>query len=821
MTSVARRTCVRGLALVLLCGWHSSLAAHSEHSPDEIAVRTAGMISQDGFIAVHYDEATGRLFLELSRLGEELIYANGLAQGVGGLRPRLDRGMLEYTGRQALVRFERHGPNILLVAENTNFRAQGGDEWQARAVAESFPSAVYAAFPIDTEDAGRYLVDATAFFLSDVFDVRGRLRDAGQGDLRLDPGRSYISTEYTRAFPENAEIRAVLTYVTDAPGPELIQHAPDAPLGGRVITLQQHHSFVALPTPGFRPRRFDPRVGLLHTTFWDFSQSFDGDYRDRHIWRWRLEKRDPAAVLSEPVRPIVFHIDPSIPEPYRTAYIDGTLWWNRHFEAAGFRNAIEVRDLPDGADPMDVRYSTILLVHRTVAGSSTAPHIQDPRTGEILHAIVRMDSHRSLTDYNLYMGLVPALGATGSDITMSAEEMIVLRRKQHVAHEVGHALGFGHNYIAASLGRESVMDYPPPFVKLNGRGGLDISELYRDGGGAHDTFLAQYAYTQFDSPGAEAEGLSAIVREALAAGQLSLAGRDANRQAAYPEVHQWVEGATMIEALERTLAVRAILMEHFSDEAIRPGEPMAVLADRLAHVYLHHRYSLEGAIKYVGGMSYTYALRGDGQTVAQILPAARQRRALELVLSALRPESLAVPERVSRLIPPSPHGYAHSERWVRSPTGLVFDPLALARVLAADIVDGLLHPERAARLVSFAARDPSNLSLDAVLAALVDVTWNAPTPEGAMETALIHITQRAVLDGMFGLVADARAPAEVRAIVHRNLVSLAHRLEPASAGVDPEAAHRLLALDEIARFVETGQTPALRTGISAIELPWP
>ena len=797
----------------------------AQESPDQsglFAQRTSSMQSQDGFIPLHYDEASGQLFLEVTRLHDAFIYSNALAQGMGSEQPRLDRASLEYTGREAVVWFERHGPRVLLVAENTRFRALTDDEAERRVVEESFPSAVYAAFPIEVEEGDRFLVDATEFFLSDLFDVAGRIRDAGEGEVRIDRDRSHISHPRSRAFPKNTEVRAVVSYVTDDPGPTLRRHAPDGPLHGRVITLQQHHTFAQLPPPGFQPRAFDPRVGLRHTDFRDYAQSFDGDYREHLVWRWRLEKEHPDQEISEPVEPIVFYMDPGIPEPYRTAYFEGVEWWNRILESAGFRNAVQVRDLPDDADPMDIRYSMIVAVHRTEPGLSTGPQIKDPRTGEILHAIVRQDSHRSLVNYNYYMGLLPALHATDSPIPMDAEEVAMLRRRQHIAHEVGHALGFEHNFIAESLERNSVMDYPAPVVRLDDEGRLDISQIYRDRGGAHDTLLVRYTYTEFASPEAEAEGLEALVADALDQGLLMLAGQDAALQAAHPAVHQWVQGTNMIEALERAISVREVLLEHFNEEAVRPGEPMAFLNERLAHVYLHHRYALEAATKYVGGMEYTYALRGDGQDVTRILPGAEQRRALALVLSALHPEALAVPERVSALIAPTPYGYDHEERWILSPTGVVFDPLALARALSTEIVDGLLHPERAARVVSFRARDPDSLSLHEVISGLLEATWENSASTDEMEATLLQITQRAVVDGILDLAASPEAPAEVRSVAHHHLVDLTRRLEhDQEREREEDTAHRQLVRQDIERFLATGNLPELRTGVIPVSLPWP
>lgn len=794
----------------------SAVVAVEEVLTDPVEALTDGLQSQDGFVPIHFDQETGRILLEVTRLDEDFLYAYGLASGlgypvgVGGAPPelpQLDRGHIE-SGNQALVHFERHDSRLMLVEKNLAFRALTDDESQRQAVESSFPTSVLGVFPIvESTSPDRYLVDGTDFFLSDVFDVRGRLLRTGV-DIRIDRSRSYVDMEYTKAFPKNSEVRAVLTFEADAPSPGLQRLVRDA----RTFAMEQHHSFVELPPPGFETRKLDPRVGSNPLEFWDFAQPFDGDrYLERYILRWRLEKRDPDAEISEPVEPIVYHLDPAMPEPYRTAIAESTLWWNEAFERAGFRNAVEVRDLPEGADPMDARYSVILWTHRTGQGSSTGPTLFDPRTGEILKALVRLDSHRGLHNYNLYAGLQPAMEA-GGGFPVSAEEFAMSVRHWHAVHETGHSLGFAHNFLGGALGH-SMMDYRPAVYGVDARGQLDMSEALRDGLGPYDHILVQYAYTPFESPEEEAAGLDAIIQEAFGEGLRFLGGPDATLQGSVPQAHRWIDGADLIESLARNMAVRRVGIEHFDETAIRPSEPMWLLANRLTHVYLLHLYHLDAATKYVGGEDYTYALRGDGQTPTRIFPAAEQREALELILEALSPESLKVPERITTLIPPLAHGYYSDDLYIRSPTGLVFDALTLPRTLSHHVVENLLHPERASRMVSFHARDAANPSLGEVVSRLVEASWGAPPGGESMDRALLRITQQAVLDGLFRLAVDERAPGDVRAVADHHLAQLADRLSPPGAVTDEDWAHRSKALRDINRYVATGSVPLLKTGV--------
>jgi hypothetical protein len=778
---------------------------------------SAAAVTENTLLPVRHDAATGRLLLTIPRVGEDMLYTTTLATGLGSTAAGLDRGQ---TGSDAVVRFERRGARILLVQQNTGFRATGGDAALQRTVEEAFPRSVLASFAVASEGPSGVVVDATDFFLSDVYDVVGRLRSARLGSVRIDRDRSFIEGTDTKSFSDNTEIRAVLSYVTDDPGTEIRWHAPD----GRSITLQQHHSFMRLPDPPLRIREFDPRAGLFSMSYFDFAQSFDSDYRRRGVVRWRLEPRDSAAYLRgelvEPVTPIIYYMDPGIPEPYRSAFFEGGRWWNRIFEAAGWRDAFRIEPLPDGVHAMDSRYPVIYWVHRTGRGPSVGPSFRDPRTGEILNTVIRMDSYRSLVDHDIYMGLLPAAGDAG--LQLSAEAFSMARRRQHTAHEIGHTLGLAHNYFAATQDRSSVMDYPYPLISLDDAGRLDISQAYRASGGAHDTLAIRYAYTWFPDAQAEAAGLRRIVRDAEARGLRYVGDAHVGAAGSIPSASQWIEGPDMLSALERTTAVRRVLMDRFDERAAQTGEPLAVLNRRFAHVYLHHRYALAGATKYIGGMDFGYALAGEATQPTRIMPAAEQREALRRVLAALQPSQLGIPDRVVRLIPPVPPGFDSDLLLLPTPAGTAFDPVAVAHSLAQEIVDGLLHPQRAARLASFHARDAANPGLDEVIAALVTATWAAPAAgESTMNAALRRVAQRATVDAMLDLAGSPAATAQVRATAEHHLAQLRQRLAASPGTGNDERGHRAAAGRDIDRYFDGRDDRAARPRPATIPLPWP
>ena len=768
------------------------------------------------FIGVRVDADRNKVLLEIpnDRLGKDLLHQSVLATGFGSLG--LDRGQV---GGSVVVRFQRHGKRVLLVRDNWNVRAQGGDPAAQRAVAEGFATSVIGSFPIESEANGVMVADATTFFLSDTYGIAESVRRAQQGTPRLDVTRSWIDPARTKAFPRNTEVHAVLTFGVENPGQALRRGAPDP----SSVTMELHHSLVELPVAaGFRPREFDPRVAVFGPQFQDFSQGFEGTYRDAIASRWRLIPKDTAAYLrgelSEPVSPIVYYLDPGIPSPYREAFREGGLWWNQMLEAAGFRNAFQIRDLPAGADPMDARYNMIYWIHRNAPGPSVGPSLSDPRTGEILRTVVRMDSWRSLVDYNIYAGMLPAAGPNG--LGMSADAFTMWRRRQHAAHEIGHTLGFPHNYIAHAQGRTSVMDYPFPLISLNARGELDLSKAYAPGGGAWDTLTVRYGYTWFPNEAAERAGLERIIREGIAKNVRFVADQHADASGSLPEATRWVEGATMFDAVERTSAVRRLLIDRFDERAIKPGEPMYLLNMRFAHVYLHHRYSLEGLVKYVGGMDFRYAMRGDSQVPTTLLPAASQRRAVRMALDALEPASLAVPERVLALIPPVPPGGDNAFAWLGY-AGTALDQISLAGGLATEVIENLFERDRVGRLVLFNARDATQPSLDEVTRTVIARTWGAPASSNAGAQALRRTVQRVVLNTLLDRAGDAQALPDVRATLEMHLDALRSRLAATSGGTAADRAHRAKAVRDIQRYFDGEDDPKTRSRFAVLPLPWP
>jgi hypothetical protein len=800
------------LFLAMSCG--EAAPAQEAQLPRSIAAAVGSAQKMDGFFPLYWDAQRGKLWLEIGRFGEEFLYIDSLPAGVGSNDIGLDRGRL---GQTRVVKFERSGPRVLLVQVNYGYRADTENEAERRAVEQAFAQSVLWGFEAAGEDEGRVVVDATAFFLHDAHDVAGALKATRQGTYRLEASRSALYLPMTRNFPRNTEVESTLTFLGDEPGGFLRSVTPSP----KAVTVRQHYSFVQLPEPGYQPRAFHPEAGYFGPRFMDFATPVSEPIVRRYIARHRLQKKDPRAKVSEPVKPIVYYLDPGTPEPVRTALLDGARWWNEAFEAAGFRNAYRVEMLPEGADPMDVRYTVIQWVHRSTRGWSYGGGVIDPRTGEILKGHVTLGSLRVRQDYMIAEGLLaPYEKGKEGDGDRRMLEMSLARLRQLSAHEVGHTLGIAHNYIASTVGRASVMDYPHPWAQLDKDGVPDLSHAYRDGIGEWDKVAVAYGYSEFPPGTDEAKALQQILADARQRGLFFRTDQDARpASSTHPHAHLWDNDADAVKELESVLQVRAAALRRFGENNIKPGMPLATLEDVLVPIYLYHRYQTEAAVKLVGGMEYTYAMRGDGQTPLQVLPAQEQRRALAAVLRTIRPETLAMPQQLLALIPPRPYGYESTRELFRRNTGMTFDPVAAAAAAADHTVRLLLDAQRLARLAQYQAADRDLPGPAEVLDAVLEATWGAERQPGLTAEA-----QRAVdhvaLYRVMALAANTSAAPQVRAVASLKLEELRRHTSALAERTRDQAqlAHLRFATQEIERFQ---QDPEMRIHLSEPPEPPP
>jgi hypothetical protein len=775
------------------------LAEGVRASPDStqiptIAEKTAGTLKFAGYFNLYWDAKQGKLWLEIDTWNAEFLYQSGLPAGIGSNDIGLDRGQL---GETRIVRFERSGPKILLIQENLNYRAVSNDADERRAVHDSFAESALWGFTVAAEEKDHALVDATDFFLHDAHGVPEALRRAKQGAYHLDASRCAIYLQQTKNFPLNTEVESTLTFVGDDPGAWVRQVTPSP----EAITVREHHSFVQLPPPGYKPRIYDPRSSFFGISYMDYATPINEPIVKRFTARHRLEKKDPSAAVSEPVRPIVYYVDRGAPEPIRSALLEGAGWWNQAFEAAGYKNAFRVELLPEGADSMDLRYNVIQWVHRATRGWSYGAGVIDPRTGEIIKGHVTLGSLRVRQDYLIAEGLL-APYEKGEPVSPKMQEMALARLRQLAAHEVGHTLGLEHNYSASTVNRSSVMDYPPPYVKLSANGTIDLSEAYATGIGEWDKVSIAFGYQDF-APGMDASAaLNKILMDAFGRGLRYLTDQDARPAGSSSSVaHLWDSGANAVDELNRLMQVRAAALKRFGENNIREGAPLATLEDVLVPVYMLHRYQVEAASKLVGGMDYTFALRGDGQTPTQIVAPAEQRRALAAVIATLKPEVLALPESLLRIIPPRPPDYERGREHFKTHTSPAFDALAPAEAAAQHSLRFLFNPERAARLVEFHARNAESPGLEEVLEAIVAATWKTPHGDG-LRGQIANAVDMVVLYDLMALAANDRASDQVRAIARFKLYELDRWLDAQMVSRQPilEPAHVAFASRQIAQF---------------------
>jgi len=808
----------RLITVILISLFSLSTSAQEKPQDKTIAARTTGLQKMDGFVPVYWDAANGKMLMEISRFNTEFLYQVSLPTGVGSNPLGLDRGQL---GGSHVVRFERIGPKVLMIEANYSFRAISPDAAERRAVEESFAQSVLWGFKVEASEGNRVLVDATAFFLRDAHGVIDRLRQARQGQYRFDESRSAFYLPRTKAFPKNIEVETILTFSSDGDTGPLVRETVPSP---QSLTVREHHSLVELPDDGYKPRKLDPRVGVFGITFYDYASPITEPVEKRWIARHRLQKKNPNAAISEPLKPIVYYVDNGAPEPIRSALVNGASWWDAAFEAAGFKNAFQVKVLPEGADPMDLRYNMINWVHRSSRGWSYGSSVTDPRTGEIIKGNVTLGSLRIRQDYLIGSGLIPAFAGNGQgeaecefgaaadldyltdlDPATDAAAMSLARINQLSAHETGHTLGLAHNFAASTYGRASVMDYPSPMVEIK-NGKLDLSNAYAVGIGTYDKFAIKFAYSEFAPGTNEGTELERLIEEGVGAGMLFISDADARPPgAAHPLASLWDNGSDPIASLRHEMEVRRIGLSEFGLKNVPVGAPLSLLEAKLLPLYLHHRYQLQAAVKSVGGVYYTYAVKtasgANPGRVQEIVSPARQRDALAAVLETIRVDALAISPRILEMIPPRAFGYegGTTELFTKR-TDPSFDPIAAASVAADFAVSGLLERHRAARLIEFHSRSNANPDFKEVVDALIGATWNTAPAKNAYHVEIARAVQSLTVTQLMVLASDSSAGAQVRAVATEALRELSVWLKlPASAGIN--AAHRSATREDIERFL--------------------
>ena len=705
---------------------------------DSISIKTKKMMAYEGFQTFYWDESTGKIWLQIDKFDEEFLYQTSLPAGLGSNDIGLDRGKL---GTTYILKFKRIGNKVLLIEPNYAYRALTESPSEKRAVEQSFAQSTIWGFNVGAESDGSVLVDATSFLLRDALQISAQLQQSQQGAYAIDDSRSAIYLERTKNFPLNSELEATITFVNKdgKPGNYVREVSPQSD----AITLRIHHSFVKLPDEQYEPRLNDVRSSFINNSFFDYSTPVSEPIQKNFIIRHRLKKKNPEAVRSEAIKPIVYYLDNGTPEPIRSALLEGAKWWNQAFEAAGFINAFQVEILPEDADPMDLRYNMINWVHRSTRGWSYGYAVVDPRTGEILKGNVSLGSLRVRQDYLIAQGLLSPFDNDSIQTDERLMKMALQRLKQLAAHEIGHTIGIMHNYISSTQNRASVMDYPPPMAVINAKDEIDLSDAYTNEIGDWDKVSIQYGYSQFPKGSDEKAQLDKILDDAAKKGLTFISDRDSRDPGGlHPHAHLWDTGSDPISELTRVMKVRDKALSKFGANSIRNGTPMAMLEDVLVPIYLFHRYQVEAVAKIVGGQYYSYAIKGDDQMITKPVTKAEQVNALKAVLSSTDPKTLAINEGITKLIPPRPAYLSYNRELFPRKTGLAFDPLSAAESATIIPFSFLFNTSRLNRLAEYESH-PGSLGLSEMLKITLDHLFEMPKSNGLQE--LIRLQNQQIL----------------------------------------------------------------------------
>ena len=755
------------LAMVILFIFSFGLNAQKKVNKNKDFTNTSLLDNTElynGFFNFNYHSQKDQLFLSVDKLDQEFLYVNSLSQGIGSNDIGLDRGQL---GNKRIVYFTKTGNKLFLVQPNLKYRSTSDNPQEKRSIKEAFAKSVLYSFPIEERINGSYIINLTPFLLEDAHGVSKRLKQRRQGTFKIDKDRSAVYLDRTKAFPLNIEFDMLLTFTGSNPG-NLLRSVTPTP---NAITVNQHHSFVALPDSDYETRKFDPRSGVNAFSFYDYSSPVNESTEKQYIYRHRLEKKDPSAEISEAIEPIIYYLDNGTPEPVRSALIEGGGWWNQAFESIGYKDAFQVKILPDDADPLDVRYNVIQWVHRSTRGWSYGSSVSDPRTGEIIKGHVSLGSLRIRQDFMIALGLTEAPFDPTNNKENAALELALARIRQLSAHEIGHTLGFAHNFAASAKSRTSVMDYPHPYLTLE-NDKINYSKAYETGIGSWDKVSVGYAYSDFPDDIDESKELNLLLENSLKEGHLFISDSDARPiGGAHPKAHLWDNGSSATDELNALMQIRSKALNQLSLNHIKDGAPYSDLEDLFVPMYLLHRYQVEAVVKMIGGVDYNYAIKGPIPFSVEVVSPTQQRNALLEYLNALNPKALKIPSHLNKLLHPRSFSNPRTRENFLSQTGVTFDYLGIASSLGDALIGMLLHPERANRLVMQFGFDKNQLSLKETLNILINNHFKK-TLRNTHENQLNEIVKGSILKHLMHLGQNSLASSITKATVYEQLEAL-------------------------------------------------
>ena len=723
-----------------------------------------------GFMDFTYNNDSGKIILNIEELDKEFLYINSLSRGIGNNDLGLDRGQL---GNSRIVYFTKRGNKILLIQPNMRYVSNSSNPLENKAVKEAFARSVLFGFEIIEKANNSYKVDLTPFLINDAHGVSSRLRYSNSGTYSLNKSMSAIDLDRTKAFPKNIEFDVLLTF-TGTPSGNLVRSVTPTPSN---LTVNQHHSFVELPDDKYQKREFDPRSGSNPFIVYDYSTPIDEKLEQRFIVRHRLNKKFPDKELSEPIEPIIYYIDNGTPEPIKTALIEGGNWWNQAFESAGYKDAFRIEVLPNDADPMDVRYNLIQWIHRSTRGWSYGASVIDPRTGEIIKGQVSLGSLRVRQDYMILSGLIdnPLTPENKSLI----KETALNRIRQLSAHEIGHTLGFAHNYISSANSRSSVMDYPHPKIDLVD-GSININDAYSKDIGPWDIVSVKYAYSDLSNQQDESNELNNILEDAIKDGLYFLSDSDSRPVgSANPYSHLWDNGSMPFEELEKLLEIRKIALNNLDLENINYGESYDRIEDILVPIYMLHRYQIEATAKAIGGLDYLYFVKDSNNEEVKFVDKDLQKKSIESLLNVLSPENLVLPNNLINILTPRSFRNPRTRENFTSKTGVTFDYINASSSVINHTMTFLLNPERINRINQQNMFGSEILTLDNYLETISNSIFSNKKMNN-YESSVNNNTSSLFLDHLFMSFNNKNTDDLSKSIILSNIKSLLKKLKSKS-----------------------------------------